>query len=116
MLIVTGKDDRVLRSVVVALERARHPVHRIGPREASERGRHEFIRNKEVAMWWECSECGALEERAGVPRRCDECGMAGVIFVPAAVEGEWAEPDVDSLRALWVRAGLERSKHRAIAR
>ena len=59
-------------------------------------------------MWWECSECGGHVERPRAPALCRECGTAGVIFVPAEVEdASAAVPDIDSLRAAWLRAGLE---------
>ena len=59
-------------------------------------------------MWWECSECGGHVERPRAPALCRECGTAGVIFVPAEVEdASAAEPDIDSLRSAWLRAGFE---------
>jgi hypothetical protein len=61
-------------------------------------------------MWWECSECGGHVERSRAPVQCRECGTAGAIFVPvdAAIAGE---PDADSLRAVWLRAGLEQTRY-----
>ena len=62
-------------------------------------------------MWWECSECGGYVERFRAPALCRECGTAGVIFVPAEVEDPTAtDPDVDSLRTAWLRAGLEQDR------
>ena len=62
-------------------------------------------------MWWECSECGGHVERARAPVACRECGMAGVIFVPVGVdEGIAGDPEADSLRAVWLRAGLEQAR------
>ena len=60
-------------------------------------------------MWWECSECGGHVERSRAPVVCRECGTAGVIFVPVddPIAGD---PDGDSLRALWLRAGLEQAR------
>ena len=34
-------------------------------------------------MWFECSECGGHINRPTAPIVCPECGMAGVIFMPA---------------------------------
>ena len=65
-------------------------------------------------MWWECSDCGGHVERSRAPALCRECGTAGVIFVPVDVGEPLAgDPDADSLRAVWVRAGLDQD--RAIA-
>lgn len=62
-------------------------------------------------MWWECSECGGHRERSRAPALCRECGTAGVIFVPVDVEDPIAgDPDADSLRAVWLRAGLEQAR------
>jgi hypothetical protein len=59
-------------------------------------------------MLWECSECGGHVERSRAPVYCCECGTAGVIFAPTDLRAPIAgEPDADSLRALWLRAGLE---------
>lgn len=59
-------------------------------------------------MWWECSECGGHIERARAPIVCGECGTAGVIFVPAHIDYPiTGDPEADSLRAAWVKAGLE---------
>jgi predicted amidophosphoribosyltransferase len=59
-------------------------------------------------MWWECSECGGHIKRSRAPAVCPECGTAGVIFVPADVEDSIAgDPAADSLRAVWLKAGLE---------
>lgn len=60
-------------------------------------------------MWWECSECGGTVHRELRPSVCPECGTAGAIFMPAeSNDAMAAEPDGDSLRSLWFRAGLER--------
>jgi hypothetical protein len=64
--------------------------------------------NEEVAMWWECSECGGQVERVRPPALCATCGTAGVIFVPAEV-GLELDPDADSFRDAWLRVGLERA-------
>ena len=62
-------------------------------------------------MWWECSECGGHLERTRAPVLCRECGTAGVIFVPVEVEDPIAGgPEADSLRAAWLRAGLEQPR------
>ena len=62
-------------------------------------------------MWWECSECGGHIERSRAPAQCHECGTAGVIFVPADIADPIAgELDVDNLRAVWLRAGLEQAR------
>ena len=62
-------------------------------------------------MWWECSECGGHIERARPPVVCGECGMAGVIFVPVDINDRIVgDPDADSLRAVWLRAGLEQAR------
>jgi len=62
-------------------------------------------------MWWECSECGGHIERARAPVVCGECGMAGVIFVPVELAHPIAgDPDADSMRAVWLRAGWEQSR------
>lgn len=66
-------------------------------------------------MWWECSECGGGHvERARAPVHCRQCGTAGVIFVPAEADAAVAgDPESDGLRAVWLRAGLERAGTRA---
>ena len=62
-------------------------------------------------MWWECSECGGHVERSRAPVVCCECGTAGVIFVPVDIDDPIAgDPDADSLRAAWLRAGLEQAR------
>ncbi len=62
-------------------------------------------------MWWECSECGHLVERPRAPALCRECGTAGIIFVPAEVDDPMVgEPEVDSLRAAWLQAGIEKAR------
>lgn len=66
-------------------------------------------------MWWECSECGGSIERARAPAQCRECGTAGVIFVPAEVDPVTGTPATDSLRALWLEAGLEEARAEAEA-
>jgi len=61
-------------------------------------------------MWWECSECGGHVEHARAPVTCRECGMAGILFLPVDIEDPMAgEPDADSIRAVWLRAGLEQA-------
>ena len=62
-------------------------------------------------MWWECSECGDLVERARPPVLCRECGTAGVIFVPADVRDRTSgHVEGEDLRAMWVRAGAEQAQ------
>lgn len=62
-------------------------------------------------MWWECSECGGQVERVRAPAVCRECGTAGVIFVPVDVDDPvTGDPEADSLRAVWLRAGLEQAR------
>jgi hypothetical protein len=64
-----------------------------------------------MKMRWECSECGGHVESSRAPVRCFECGMAGVIFVPADNDDPIAgDPEADGLRAAWLRAGLERAR------
>lgn len=60
-------------------------------------------------MWWECSECGGHIERDRAPSLCQECGTAGVIFVPADVDDPvTGGPDANGMRAVWLNAGFER--------
>lgn len=66
-------------------------------------------------MWWECSECGGCTERPRAPAQCRECGTAGVIFVPAEVDPTTGVPDDESVRALWLEAGLEQARAAAEA-
>ena len=63
-------------------------------------------------MWWECSECGGgFVERNRAPALCRECGTAGVIFVPVDIDEPIVrDPEDDSLRAVWVRAGFEQTR------
>ena len=62
-------------------------------------------------MWWECSECGGHVERARAPVLCRECGTAGVIFSRVDVDDPIVgDPDANSLRAVWLRAGLEQGR------
>jgi hypothetical protein len=61
-------------------------------------------------MWWECSECGGHIERSRAPAHCNECGKAGVIFVAAEDESILGEPGADSLRTVWLRAGLDQPR------
>jgi hypothetical protein len=64
-----------------------------------------------LTMWWECSECGDCVERSRAPAGCRNCGTAGVIFVPAEVgDALGGEPEADSLRSVWLRAGFEQSR------
>jgi hypothetical protein len=62
-------------------------------------------------MWWECSECGGGHvERSRAPVVCRECGTAGVIFVAVDVDDPLAgDPEADSLRTVWLRAGLRQA-------
>ena len=57
-------------------------------------------------MWWECSECGGHVGRERPPVVCRSCGTAGVIFT--RVEATEVLGDDDDMRAVWLRAGLER--------
>ena len=62
-------------------------------------------------MFWECSECGGHIERPRAPSLCEECGIAGVIFVPADVDDPLiGDPDADCLRAAWLNAGLDQAR------
>lgn len=62
-------------------------------------------------MWWECSECGHQVEGERRPLKCSECGLAGVMFVLVGIYSPIAgDPDADSLRAAWLRAGMERAQ------
>jgi hypothetical protein len=59
-------------------------------------------------MWFECSECGGHVNRPSAPAVCPECGVAGAIFTSADPDDlTAADSDGDSLRAIWLRAGLE---------
>jgi hypothetical protein len=59
-------------------------------------------------MWFECSECGGHVHRAFAPTVCPECGVAGAIFMRADPEDlDAGDSDGDSLRASWLRVGLE---------
>ena len=61
-------------------------------------------------MYWECTECGGYMRQERAPNRCRECGMAGVFFVPVDIkERMTGDPETDSLRAVWVSAGLAQS-------
>jgi hypothetical protein len=67
-------------------------------------------------MWWECSECGDHVKRARAPVACDECGTAGVIFVPVDMDDPiTGDPEAESLRAVWLRAGLDQPRSMRIA-
>jgi len=60
-------------------------------------------------MWFECSECGGHVNGPLAPAVCPECGVAGAIFVPADPDELAAGgSDGDALRAMWLRACLER--------
>jgi hypothetical protein len=62
-------------------------------------------------MWWECSECGGHSHGERAPVVCDECGTAGAIFVRAEADDSLGgNPDADSLRDVWLHAGLERAR------
>jgi hypothetical protein len=62
-------------------------------------------------MWWECGECGGHVERDRAPVLCDECGTAGAAFVPIdSGDPIIGDPDADSLRAVWLRAGLAQTR------
>jgi hypothetical protein len=59
-------------------------------------------------MWFECSECGSHVDRWSAPVVCPECGVAGAIFVRADPDELLVgDRDGDSLRATWLRVGLE---------
>jgi hypothetical protein len=69
------------------------------------------LAERSTNMWWECSECGGYIERDRAPLLCRECGIAGVIFVPVEIDDPIAgHPELDSLRAVWLREGLERAR------
>lgn len=62
-------------------------------------------------MCWECSECGGYVKRARAPIVCSECGTAGVIFVPVDIDDPiGGGSSADSMRAAWLRAGLEQER------
>jgi hypothetical protein len=62
-------------------------------------------------MWWECSECGGHNECAPAPVVCGECGTAGVFFAPVDLDDPVVgDPEADSLRTVWLRAGLEQAR------
>jgi hypothetical protein len=62
-------------------------------------------------MLWECSECRGYVKRSRAPAVCRECGTAGVIFVPVDIGDPFAgDPEADSLRAVWLRAGMEQAR------
>ena len=57
-------------------------------------------------MWWECGEYGGHVERERPPVHCRECGTAGAGFVRVDIDPITGDPDADSLRAVWARAGF----------
>ena len=59
-------------------------------------------------MWWECSECGHQVENFRRPISCDECGVAGPIFVELGVARGDEAPDGQDWRRRWFLAGFER--------
>jgi hypothetical protein len=67
-------------------------------------------KERSTMMWWECSECGGHVERSRAPVQCCDCGTAGVIFVPVD-DATASDPEAESLRAIWLRAGLERARN-----
>jgi hypothetical protein len=68
-------------------------------------------------MWWECSECGDHVQGARAPVHCRECGTAGVIFVAADIDDPIVgAPEADGLRAVWLKAGLERPQMAPVSR
>lgn len=59
-------------------------------------------------MRWECSECGGYVQKEDAPVSCTECGTAGGIFVALQIDDPFlGDPEIDNLRAAWLRAGLE---------
>jgi len=58
-------------------------------------------------MWWECSECAAHIDQLSKPTVCPECGVAAGFFGRAADELATGASDGDSLRATWLRLGLD---------
>jgi hypothetical protein len=47
-------------------------------------------------------------EKDRAPVTCSECGTAGVIFVAVGMDDPLlGDPEIDSLRAAWLRAGFE---------
>jgi len=54
-------------------------------------------------MVWECSECGANLKRRRPPAVCPECGLAGVVFLPADPD----EHEFSAFRQGWWQAGFE---------
>lgn len=57
-------------------------------------------------MWWECGECGFQVERSRRPVCCEECGVAGPVFVEAGVHGE-GPAGYQSWRDVWLQAGIQ---------
>lgn len=64
-------------------------------------------------MYWECGECGARLMRERPTVVCRECGRAGARFVRVSpsLDGD----DDDSLRDVWLRAGVESQRFRDCA-
>lgn len=58
-------------------------------------------------MYWECGECGGVMERPCTV--CPECGLAVTPLVPAGP----APVELESMRALWLRAGFNGHTHMA---
>ncbi len=56
-------------------------------------------------MLWECSECGSHVEAYRRPRCCENCGVAGVIFVEAE-QGLEGDDTSDCLTAAWLERGM----------
>ncbi len=59
-------------------------------------------------MWWECSECGGALHGEHAPSVCRICGRASARFVENRGDDY---DDVDSVRAAWLRAGVERARY-----
>jgi hypothetical protein len=73
-------------------------------------GRSPGRAERNTNMCWECSECGGYVERVRPPVQCRECGTAGAIFVPVEVDPVLGDPEADSLRAVWLHAGLKQGR------
>lgn len=56
-------------------------------------------------MWWECSECGCRVRKQRRPRRCPECGLAGLMFKEVGSDTSW-EPGGGGLRDYWLEYGM----------
>lgn len=58
-------------------------------------------------MWWECSECGHLVEHQRRPISCEECGVAGPVYVEADLSAG-DELSGENWRDAWLSVGIHR--------